>query len=80
MFHQSTQYYTQSGGEISVIHKAFCYASAWEIIIESSPSIVYTDFIADIGPIVGCLADLGIEAVGYHGEMDPPSRHGSYMN
>ena len=44
----------------------------------SEPTIVYTDFIADIGPIVSSLADLGIEAVGYYGEMDPRERQESY--
>ena len=32
----------------------------------SEPTIVYTDFLVDIGPIVSYLADLGIEAVGYY--------------
>jgi len=32
----------------------------------------YTDFIADIGPIVCALQQVGVEAVGYHGEMDAP--------
>ena len=40
--------------------------------------IIYTDFIADIGPIVSALSDLGVEAVGYHGEMDAHSRQESY--
>ena len=44
----------------------------------SEPTVVYTDFIADIGPIVSSLADLGIEAVGYYGEMDPRERQESY--
>ena len=48
-------------------------------IIGSSLSIVYTDFIADIGPIVSRLAEVGVEAVGYEGEMDPASRHESYL-
>ena len=48
-------------------------------IIGSSICIVYTDFIADIGPILSCLAEVGVEAVGYHGEMDPTSRHESYI-
>ena len=43
------------------------------------PSFVYTDFIGDIGPIFSCLAELGVEAVGYHGEMDPSSRQESYI-
>ena len=37
------------------------------------PSIVYTDFISDIGPIVSALQEVGVDAVGYHGEMDAPS-------
>ena len=48
-------------------------------ISNSEPTIVYTDFIADIGPIVSSLAELGIEAVGYYGEMDPRHRHESYL-
>ena len=43
------------------------------------PSIVYTDFIADIGPIVSALQKVGVDAVGYHGEMDAHSRHESYV-
>ena len=30
------------------------------------PSIVYTDFIADIGPIIIAFQEVGIDAVGYH--------------
>ncbi len=48
-------------------------------IVGSSSSIVYTDFIADIGPIVSGLAEFGVEAVGYHGEMDTTARHESYL-
>ena len=48
-------------------------------ISNSEPTVVYTDFIADIGPIVSSLADLGIEAVGYYGEMDPRRRQESYL-
>ena len=47
-------------------------------IAGSTSSIIYTDFIADIGPIVSALSDLGVEAVGYHGEMDAHSRQESY--
>ena len=43
------------------------------------PSIVSTDFIADIGPIVSALQEVGVDVVGYHGEMDAPSRHESYV-
>ena len=55
------------------------FADRVSAIINSSSSIVYTDFIADIGPIVSALADVGVEAVGYHGEMDGASRHESYL-
>ena len=48
-------------------------------IIDSTSSIIYTDFIADIGPIVSALQEVGVEAVGYHGEMDASSRHDSYI-
>ena len=48
-------------------------------IIELTSSIIHTDFIKDIGPIVSALEEVGVEAVGYHGEMDAPSRHESYM-
>ena len=36
------------------------------------PSIGYTDFIADIGPIVSAFQEVEVDAVGYHGEMDGP--------
>ena len=48
-------------------------------ISRSEPTIIYTDFIADIGPIVSALSDLGIDAVGYYGEMDPRERKQSYL-
>ena len=48
-------------------------------ISNSEPTIVYTDFISDIGPIVSSLSDLGIDAVGYYGEMDPRERQESYL-
>ena len=48
-------------------------------IINSMPSIVYTDFIADIGPIVSALQEVGVDAVGYHGEIDALSQHESYV-
>lgn len=47
-------------------------------IAHSEVKIVYTDFISDIGPIVSSLADLGIEVIGYYGEMDPRERQESY--
>ena len=48
-------------------------------IIGTSSAIIYTDFISDVGPIISALAELGIDAVGYHGELDGPARHESYM-
>ena len=50
-------------------------------IISSDASIIYTDFISDIGPIVSALQEvaIGVEAVGYHGEMDIPTRQESYL-
>ena len=47
-------------------------------IAGTTSAIIYTDFIADIGPIVSSLYEIGIEAVGYHGEMDVHSRHEAY--
>ena len=43
------------------------------------PSIVSTDFIANIGPIVSALQEVGVDVAGYHGKMDAPSRHESYV-
>ena len=59
--------------------QALQFAKRVSEIVESSSSIVYTDFIADIGPIVSALQEVGVDAVGYHGEMDAPSRRESYM-
>ena len=52
--------------------QALQFASRAAEIVKSDPSIIYTDFIADIGPIVSGLQEVGVEAVGYHGEMDIP--------
>ena len=41
-------------------------------------TIVYTNFIENIGPIISELSDLGHTCVGYYGEMDPKSRLESY--
>ena len=49
-------------------------------IIGSSAAIVYTDFITDIGPIVSSLSENGIQAVGYHGEVDTYSTHESFCS
>ena len=59
---------------------ALQFATRAAEIMETSPAILYTDFIADIGPIVNCLEENGVAAVGYHREMDPFARNESYMN
>ena len=41
-------------------------------------TIVYTNFIENIGPIISELSDLGHTCVGYYGEMDPQARLESY--
>lgn len=48
-------------------------------IIGSSASIVYTDFILDIGPIESTLSELGVDAMGHHREMDASCRHESHI-
>ena len=47
-------------------------------IAGTAPAIIYTDFISDIGPIISGLLEIGKDAVGYHGEMDPSERHEAY--
>ena len=44
-------------------------------IIEKQCCIVYTDFVADVGPILEALRNESIECVGYYGEMDTTSKH-----
>lgn len=47
-------------------------------IIADRCSIIYTDFIVDVGPILESLRMEGIEAVGYYGEMDNISKAESH--
>ena len=54
------------------------FASRAAEIAGTAPAIIYTDFIADIGPILSSLLESGKDAVGYHGEMDPSERLESY--
>ena len=54
------------------------FASRAAEIAGTAPAIIYTDFIADIGPILSSLRESGKDAVGYHGEMDPSERLESY--
>ena len=60
------------------IGHAMQFAKRAAQIADKSSVIIYTDFIADIGPIVCNLHDIGIEAVGYHEEMVTTSRCESY--
>jgi len=64
---------------IKGVPEAVQFSNRVAAIVNSDPTIIYTDFVADIGPIVSALQDVEIEAVGYHGEMDIPSRHESYI-
>ena len=48
-------------------------------IISDECSIIYTEFISDIGPIVSKLEEHGINSVAYYGELDQKSRYDSYM-
>ena len=41
-------------------------------------AIVYTDFIADIAPIMQALNELGITCAHYHGDLDARSKLSSY--
>ena len=43
-------------------------------LIEDDCAIVYTDFVADVGPILCALRSLGLECAGYYGEMDADER------
>ena len=59
--------------------KDFSYfASRVAELIGDSTTIIYTDFIDDIGPIVSELNECSIDCVAYHGEMDIKSRNDSY--
>ena len=60
------------------LNKATQFTKRAAEIMGSTSSIIYTDFIADIGPIVSALEEVGIQAVGYHGEMDAPSKQESF--
>ena len=42
-------------------------------------TVVYTNFIENVGPIISELSDLGHSCVGYYGVMDPKSRLEIYM-
>ena len=73
---------TLAATEVEVAQSSDYYHTIAEYVSDisnSEPTIVDTDFIADIGPIVSSLADLGIDAVGYYGEMHPRERQESYL-
>ena len=48
-------------------------------IIKNECSIIYTDFINNIGPIMSKLQENGIDSLPYYGEMDAKSRYLNYM-
>lgn len=43
-------------------------------VYNNEPTIVYTDFIDNVGKIISSLQNLDIEAVGYYGEMSAKHR------
>ena len=47
-------------------------------IVGSECAIVYTDFIADVGPILCAFHECGLSCAGYYGEMEPTDRQESY--
>ena len=49
-------------------------------IVEKQCCIVYTDFVADVGPILEALRNESIECVGYYGEMDATSKHEAHTS
>ena len=49
-----------------------------ELISDHDCTIVYTDFIDSVGPIMNELSSHGIDSVAYYGEMDVKSRTESY--
>ena len=51
-----------------------------EILSEPSCSIIYTDFIDSVGPIMNHLDSYGLDSVAYYGEMDAKSRKESYQS
>lgn len=55
------------------------FASRVSQIIQDECSIIYTDFINDIGPIMSKLEEQGITSVAYYGELDAKTRYESYM-
>ena len=67
------------GSDESLVSRAMQFSTRASEIMRSSVAIMYTDFIADIGPIVSSLSENGIQAMGYHGEKDAYSRRESYL-
>ena len=49
-----------------------------DILTDSECSIIYTDFIDSVGPIMSELNKYGLDSVAYYGEMDAKSRNESY--
>ena len=55
------------------------FAARVSEMIQNNCTILYTDFIKTVGPIMSALSGCGIDSVGYTGEMDIKSRHESYQ-
>ena len=49
-----------------------------DIISEDECTIIYTDFIDDVGPIMSELSEKNIDSVAYYGEMDMKTRSESF--
>lgn len=50
------------------------FAQKTRDLIKHECAIVYTDFVSDVGPILCALRSVGLECVGYYGEMDTEDR------
>ena len=55
------------------------FATRVSQIIQDECSIIYTDFVNDIGPIMSKLEEQGISSVAHYGELDAKSIYESYM-
>ena len=69
MNHPNVALYVEELESDKSVPPAMQFGTRASEIMGSSAAIVYTDFIADIGPIVSSLSENGIHAVGYHGSL-----------
>lgn len=54
------------------------FAERVKDIVADECSIVYTDFVVDVGPILCALRGEGLSCAAYYGEMDPQERKEAY--